>query len=74
MAKQQGTKLSLNLAEAIETSRIEVADAEIYGEIQQPLATTGLGQPHQAGAAEAERRGVAAIGQGDGGQHPWAGL
>lgn len=58
----------------METGRIEVPDAEIHGEIQQPLAHTGLGQPHQAGAAEAKRRGLAGVGQGDGGQHSGAGV
>jgi hypothetical protein len=46
MATQQGTNLAFHLAKTVEAGPVEVADAKIGGEIEEPLAIPGLGQPH----------------------------
>jgi hypothetical protein len=69
MAAQQPSEFHFHLAKAVEACPIEMAHAQIHGEIQQTLAIPSLGQPHQACTTKADRRGDAASGQGDGGQH-----
>jgi hypothetical protein len=46
MAAQQGTKLAFHLAKTVEAGPVEMADAKIDGEIEQPLTVPSLGQPH----------------------------
>jgi hypothetical protein len=46
VAAQQGTNLAFHPAKTVETGAVEMADAKIGGEIEEPLAIPGLGQPH----------------------------
>ena len=46
MAAQQGTKLAFHLAKTVEASHVEMADAKIDGEVEEPLTIPSLGQPH----------------------------
>ncbi len=46
MAAQQRPNLAFHLAKTVEASPVEMADAKIHGEIEEPLTIPGLGQPH----------------------------
>jgi hypothetical protein len=74
IAAQEGTELGFHLAEPVEAGPIEMADAQIHGDIQKKLAITGLGQPHQAGTSETKGGGAAAVRERDGWKHSGAGV